>query len=137
MAELWALHDCLLHAWNAGFRCVEMETDNKEVAVIILRSSSRLNNSASSLVLSIHELLQWDWDVKLLHISRDRNVVADRMAALGHSLTRDGLMFVVPPATVALMVEEEQAHWDGAGDRERGFPLQSSSLFFLSPPISF
>ncbi|KAK8643695.1 hypothetical protein V6N13_012978 [Hibiscus sabdariffa] len=39
------------------------------------------------------------------------------MAALGHSLTRDGLMFVVPPATVALMVEEEQAHWDGAGDR--------------------
>ncbi|KAK8565474.1 hypothetical protein V6N12_059036 [Hibiscus sabdariffa] len=42
MAELWAAHDILLVAWDLGFRQVQMETDNLEVARILQGSSDAL-----------------------------------------------------------------------------------------------
>ncbi|KAK8607504.1 hypothetical protein V6N13_053237 [Hibiscus sabdariffa] len=48
---------------------------------------------------------------------KDRNVVADKLAALGHSLTRARSMFAIPPGSVAVMVEEEQACWEEPGDQ--------------------
>ncbi|KAK8990653.1 hypothetical protein V6N11_028619 [Hibiscus sabdariffa] len=97
-------------AMDSCFRRVEMKIDNKEVAAIAARSSLTLDDSV--LVLSLRELLQMDWDVKVLHIPLDSNVVTDKVAALRHSLFREGLVFVVSLDPVAATVEVEQAQWN-------------------------
>ncbi|KAK8643792.1 hypothetical protein V6N13_013070 [Hibiscus sabdariffa] len=54
IADLWAVYDELRHTWESGFRRVELETDNREVASICDGSSSTLARSA--LVSPIHGL---------------------------------------------------------------------------------
>ncbi|KAL4363702.1 hypothetical protein GQ457_04G007140 [Hibiscus cannabinus] len=56
LAELWAVCDGLRYAWEASFRQIVLETDNKEVASICNDLSSTFNRSA--LVLMIHDLLR-------------------------------------------------------------------------------
>ncbi|KAL4386567.1 hypothetical protein GQ457_09G022170 [Hibiscus cannabinus] len=51
LAELWAIHDGLLHAWSRGFRRIEIESDNLEVVRIVTSISTALGDSG--LVLSI------------------------------------------------------------------------------------
>ncbi|KAK9012817.1 hypothetical protein V6N11_040850 [Hibiscus sabdariffa] len=53
--------DGLRHAWEVGFRSIELETDNKEVASICNGSSSTLTRSV--LVSMIYKLQQRSWEV--------------------------------------------------------------------------
>ncbi|KAK8526374.1 hypothetical protein V6N12_020846 [Hibiscus sabdariffa] len=53
--ELWAVCDGLRHVWEAGFMCIELKIDNKEVTSICNGSSSTF--ARSSLVSTIHDLL--------------------------------------------------------------------------------
>ncbi|KAK8680513.1 hypothetical protein V6N13_109456 [Hibiscus sabdariffa] len=50
------------------------------------------------------------------HVPRHQNNIADRLAALGRSSSRNGLSLSSPPADLSLLVEEEE-------DRSTGEPV--------------
>ncbi|KAL4377614.1 hypothetical protein GQ457_02G023990 [Hibiscus cannabinus] len=106
MAELWAMYDGLRHAWEAGFRNIEFESDNKEVVHICNGTSSTFKDSI--LVVHIVELLQRDWRIHVKHVSRSCNTVADLLAKLGQQGSMQGCRFATPPAAIASVVAEEQ-----------------------------
>ncbi|KAK8973658.1 hypothetical protein V6N11_044630 [Hibiscus sabdariffa] len=63
-----------------GFRQVQLETDNLDVARILQGSSDAL--VGCSLVDAILMILARQWTVFVRHITRDQNLVADRVVAL-------------------------------------------------------
>ncbi|KAA3465251.1 LINE-type retrotransposon LIb DNA [Gossypium australe] len=79
-AEVWSIHDGILLLLNKGYRRALIQTDNLEVVqalndmdmeepeITMLRRTKRIMNSEG----------QW----RIIHIPRDRNLVADRVAKL-------------------------------------------------------
>ncbi|KAK8523532.1 hypothetical protein V6N12_048050 [Hibiscus sabdariffa] len=110
VAELWAISDGLQHAWDGGFRHVELETDSAEAANICNGLSTALQHSI--LVLAIHELLQRSWQVRIRHVSRSGNAVDDKLARLGQQYMLQGSYFAAPPVEVVSLVGEEQQRWE-------------------------
>ncbi|KAL4296103.1 hypothetical protein GQ457_12G019320 [Hibiscus cannabinus] len=105
LAELWAIRDGFRHAWELGFRKIVLETDNKETANICNGSSKTL--AGSILVSAIHELRRRSWEVRVIHVSRERNEVADRLASLGREQTLEGEVLAAPPSALVDMVDLE------------------------------
>ncbi|KAK8552637.1 hypothetical protein V6N13_121024 [Hibiscus sabdariffa] len=81
LAELWAMHDGLLLAWDLGF---------------------------CALVGAIICLLHRDWNVEVRHIARVSNDVTDKLAKQGRELGMESMLFVAAPVVVAGLVEIEQ-----------------------------
>ncbi|KAL4291469.1 hypothetical protein GQ457_14G003410 [Hibiscus cannabinus] len=106
LAELWAIHDGLLLAWDLGFRFVELESDCLEAVRVICSRSDVLSTSA--LVGAIVRLIGREWTVEVRHITRDSNGVADKLAKRGRELGMDSTIFVAAPAVVAGLVEAEK-----------------------------
>ncbi|KAK8994649.1 hypothetical protein V6N11_045724 [Hibiscus sabdariffa] len=86
----------LRHVWRLGFRKVEVETNNMEVARILNRSSNAFSENA--MVLSIGAVFTLDWEIVARHIPRTANGVADRLAKLSRGLTDEEFQFTEPPA---------------------------------------
>ncbi|KAL4312018.1 hypothetical protein GQ457_01G052780 [Hibiscus cannabinus] len=95
MAELWAIHDALSHAWSLGFRCMELETNNLEASRIMTGVSGALVDN--SLVIVIRNLLSFNWGVKVRHIGRSANGVADSLARLYRGTPIGIVTFAEPP----------------------------------------
>ncbi|KAK8486596.1 hypothetical protein V6N11_068290 [Hibiscus sabdariffa] len=105
-AELWALHDCLSKAWSLNFRRLVIETDCMEVIRILKHSSNtRIGNN---LIELIRNWTRKEWQLVIRHVSRNLNHVANRVAALGHASSREGLSLTSPPVELTLLVEEEK-----------------------------
>ncbi|KAK8483501.1 hypothetical protein V6N11_065382 [Hibiscus sabdariffa] len=82
LAELWAVLDGLRHAWAVNYRRVELETDNKE-----------------------------DWVVVVKYAPRECNGVADSLAALGRDSGWQGSTFSVPPGAIVHRLDVERQQW--------------------------
>ncbi|KAK9042917.1 hypothetical protein V6N11_071270 [Hibiscus sabdariffa] len=95
----------LRHVWRLGFRKIEVETNNVEVARILDRTSNVFSKNA--MALSIGALLTLDWDIVTRHIHRTANGVADRLAKLSRGLTGEEFQFTEPPAEVAAAMLED------------------------------
>ncbi|KAL4379685.1 hypothetical protein GQ457_02G008190 [Hibiscus cannabinus] len=80
MAELWATHDGLLHAWRLGYRKVELEFDCRQVVDILKCDSLDLIDSA--VVTLVHKLLRRQWEVRIRHVRCEANSVTDKLAKL-------------------------------------------------------
>ncbi|KAK8579107.1 hypothetical protein V6N12_069439 [Hibiscus sabdariffa] len=52
-----------------------------------------------------------DWVVNVSHINKERNGVADSLVATGMDHGMNGSVFVVPPESLVVPVEEERHHW--------------------------
>ncbi|KAL4325308.1 hypothetical protein GQ457_11G022240 [Hibiscus cannabinus] len=74
-AELWTAFDSPLFAWQRGFRKVILELDNMQVVLILSGESSALGDNL--LVVQIKELFVRQWDIRVRHIVREANKVAD------------------------------------------------------------
>ncbi|KAK8485285.1 hypothetical protein V6N11_038057 [Hibiscus sabdariffa] len=103
--ELWATHDILNHAWQLGYRKIELETDNLEVVKIITRSSNILANTL--LVDDILELISRPCNENIQHIHRCKNVVADKLAALSWGKPMGEMVFDSPPLEVLNEVQQD------------------------------
>ncbi|KAK9004304.1 hypothetical protein V6N11_002106 [Hibiscus sabdariffa] len=95
----------LRHVWRLGFRKIEVETDNVEVARILDRTSNVFSENA--MALSIRALLTLDWDIVTRHIPRTANGVADRLTKLSRDLTGEEFQFTEPPTEVAAAMLED------------------------------
>ncbi|KAK8565837.1 hypothetical protein V6N12_059386 [Hibiscus sabdariffa] len=103
--ELWAILVGLRHVWRLGFRKVEVETNNVEVARILNHTSNVFSENAMG--LSIGALLTLDWEIVTRHIPRTANGVADRLAKLSRGLTGEEFQFIEPPAEAAAAMLED------------------------------
>ncbi|KAK9027744.1 hypothetical protein V6N11_067567 [Hibiscus sabdariffa] len=96
----------LAQAWSLDFRRVVIGTECLEVIRIHKHSSHAL--LGNNLVDSILNWTQKEWKLVFRHVPRHRNIIADSLASLGWSSSRDGLSLLSPLADLSLLVEEEK-----------------------------
>ncbi|CAN0872407.1 Putative ribonuclease H protein At1g65750 [Linum grandiflorum] len=85
-AELRVIVDGLHLAWNGGACKVTVQTDSL-AATILAEQQENTDYQHAQLMIQIQELLQQDWEVKIVHIFREGNFLADHLAGRGHSLS--------------------------------------------------
>ncbi|KAF7813327.1 kunitz-type trypsin inhibitor-like 2 protein [Senna tora] len=84
-AELWGIYFGLEIAWNENFRCVDVETDSV-LALQLVSDAPLSGHPLHQIIAKIQELMRRSWDIRIRHVDRDRNSVADCLAKFAHSL---------------------------------------------------
>lgn len=79
LAELWGEYYELFIAWDRGIRRVEVEVDSESV-VGFLKTWIQDSNPLSFLVRLCYGFISRDWTVKISHIYREANHLADGLA---------------------------------------------------------
>lgn len=95
-AEVEALKLGLILMWDVNMRSAVCEVDCIELVQALVDERYQFHAMASDL-LDIRLLLDRDWDVELMHISRDANEVADYLAGLGSGLQCTYTCLEAPP----------------------------------------
>ncbi|CAN0855504.1 Putative ribonuclease H protein At1g65750 [Linum grandiflorum] len=67
------------------YRIVRVQLDSR-AAIQLLLADGEITHQHSSEIASLRELLDRNWLIKVEHIYREDNRVADYLAGLGHSL---------------------------------------------------
>ncbi|CAA7022190.1 unnamed protein product [Microthlaspi erraticum] len=86
LAELWGVYYGLVIAWERRSQRVELEVDS-EVVVGFLKSGISEVNPLSFLVCLCHGLISRDWIVRISHVYREANRLADGLANYASSLS--------------------------------------------------
>ncbi|KAL9278245.1 putative ribonuclease H domain-containing protein [Arabidopsis thaliana] len=76
MAELWGVYYGLVIAWERGFRRVELEVDSKLVMGFLQTGVTGMH-PLSFLVRLCHGFISRDWLVRVTHVYREANRLAD------------------------------------------------------------
>ncbi|EEF32082.1 nuclease, putative [Ricinus communis] len=110
VAELFGILNGLNIAWNAGFRNIILETDNKTSVDKIYGDSDtkRMGDLEDLLITSIKEMLTKEWNIKLQHQYREGNRVADALAnfAVDFSPGQIVALHYPPESTISLLMED-------------------------------
>ena len=85
MAELWGVYYGLVVAWEKGIRRLEVETDSK-VVVEFLTTGIGDTHPLFFPVRVCHGFLSRNWLVRIVHVYREANCLADGLANLAFSL---------------------------------------------------
>ncbi|CAI0558204.1 unnamed protein product [Linum tenue] len=83
-AELEGIVQGMRLAWEQGYRKVMVQTDS-QIAIYLIREAAD-RHPHFLLVQEARRLLACDWQVQLIHVFREGNVVVDYLALVGHSL---------------------------------------------------
>ncbi|CAN1179440.1 Putative ribonuclease H protein At1g65750 [Linum perenne] len=83
-AELRGAVSGLQLAWYRGFRKVQLQI-NSQCAVLLLQSDDRADHIHATTIQRAQELLRRDLEVRIKHVFRASNYVADHIANRGHS----------------------------------------------------
>jgi len=106
MAELWGVYYGLVIAWERGFRRVELEVDSKLV-VGFLQTGVTEMHPLSFLVRLCHGFISRDWLVRVTHVYREANRLADGLANYAFSLDFGFLSLdVCPESVLSIMFED-------------------------------
>ncbi|CAA7030918.1 unnamed protein product [Microthlaspi erraticum] len=85
LAELWGVYYGLCIAWDSKAQRVELEVDS-EMVVGFLRTGIEEVHPLSFLVRLCHGFLSRDWIVRVSHVYREANRLADGLANYAFSL---------------------------------------------------
>ncbi|KAK8548099.1 hypothetical protein V6N12_061021 [Hibiscus sabdariffa] len=104
-SELWGLFEGLLSAWSLHIRYLLVETNSLEAYRIITEPSAACGGS--TLVPYILELISRPWEVRLSHVRRNENALADHMAKM--ALASDFIVhkYLDLPLDCLGLIEEE------------------------------
>ncbi|KAJ1402257.1 Ribonuclease H-like superfamily [Sesbania bispinosa] len=90
-----------------GITFLICETDSLEVV-------ENLNNYVESplhphkdILSHIKELLRKDWQVSIVHVFREANMVADKLSRLGDSSSPQTLLWRSPPPSVKVLIDQD------------------------------
>lgn len=81
-AELYAICQGLITAWDLGYRNVLVETDSLE-AVHLIEEANSEHDAYGSLLADIRFLMQRNWSLNLIHSRREDSACADILSKLG------------------------------------------------------
>ncbi|CAA7018347.1 unnamed protein product [Microthlaspi erraticum] len=108
MAELWGVYYGLCFAWEQRITRLEVEVDSLMV-VGFLKTGIEDSHPLSFLVRLCHGFLSKDWEVRVTHVYREANRLADGLANYAFSLPFGLHSFdVVPPDLLSVLVEDER-----------------------------
>ncbi|KAK8577708.1 hypothetical protein V6N13_027975 [Hibiscus sabdariffa] len=93
-AELWGILEGLNHAWHLDYRKFEVELDSLFTVRILHEKVSV--EAHYNLLSHIFEALRRGWEVRLSHIFREANAIADELAKMETSV--EGCIFCSLPA---------------------------------------
>ncbi|KAJ1396831.1 Ribonuclease H-like superfamily [Sesbania bispinosa] len=82
LAELLDLKIGLNQAWEANFQRIICESDSLEAIQLLENHIGVVTRVVSCLKLEVSELLSRNWEVRLLHVPHDANMVANYLAKL-------------------------------------------------------
>ncbi|CAA7028167.1 unnamed protein product [Microthlaspi erraticum] len=85
LAELWGVYYGLLIAWEKHIPRLEVEIDS-ELVVGFLKTGINDSHPLSFLVRLCHGLIEKDWLVRISHVYREANCLADGLANYAFSL---------------------------------------------------
>ncbi|KAG7556791.1 Ribonuclease H domain [Arabidopsis suecica] len=106
LAELWGVYYGLVIAWERGFRRVELEVDS-ELVVGFLQAGISDTHLLSFLVRLCHGFISRDWLVRVSHVYREANRLADGLANYVFSLDLGFLSLdSCPECVVSIMLED-------------------------------
>ena len=84
LAELWGVYYGLVIAWEKGISRLEVEVDSKMVVEFLTMGIGE-THPLSFLVRLCHGFLTRDWLVRILHVYREANHLADGLTHLAFS----------------------------------------------------
>lgn len=84
MAEFWGIFTALSMCWDMSFRYLWIESDSM-VAVSLVNNGCQENHPYAPIIFAIKELMRRSWVVRLTHVLREGNRLADSLANLAHS----------------------------------------------------
>ncbi|KAJ1390584.1 Ribonuclease H-like superfamily [Sesbania bispinosa] len=87
-------------AWGKGLRKVICEFDSIEVVHFLHLDVILESIPFKDLLLEIRNLMQKNWDIQLVHVLREANSVADRLAKGAVAMADDYTFWDSPPADV-------------------------------------
>ncbi|MBA0645232.1 hypothetical protein Goklo_013354, partial [Gossypium klotzschianum] len=103
--EARAILEGLKLAWMRGFRQVEVESDNA-LLIDSIRNGFAANSNTVEVQL-IHEWCNRDWQVKLRHVLRESNKVADCLEKMAGGRMNQLVVLVDPSSHVRKLLEED------------------------------
>ncbi|KAG7573124.1 Ribonuclease H domain [Arabidopsis suecica] len=106
LAELWGAYYGLLIAWDKGFRRVELDLDS-ELVVGFLKSEMSNAHPLAFLVRLCHGFFTRDWLVRINHVYREANRLADGLANYAFTLPLDLHLFETCLEAVHLILLED------------------------------
>ncbi|KAG7537137.1 Zinc finger CCHC-type superfamily [Arabidopsis suecica] len=106
LAELWGAYCGLVIAWEKGFRRVELELDS-ELVVGFLQAGISEVHPLAFLVPLCQDFLSRDWVVRVTHVYREANRLADGLANYAFSLQFGFHSFDYCPDMVYLTMLED------------------------------
>ncbi|KAJ8749887.1 hypothetical protein K2173_013802 [Erythroxylum novogranatense] len=105
-AELWGLLDGLQIAWSLGTNKVEVESDN--MSVIQWLNNHNQESMDNALICSIRELMSRSWHVKLHHVFREGNAIADAMARIRPEVSLGMMVFQQPSEVIVPTLNDDR-----------------------------
>ena len=106
LAELWGVYYGFVIAWENGIRRLEVEVDSATV-VGFLKTGIHDAHPLSFLVRLCYGFISRDWLVKISHVYREANCLADGLANYAFSLSFGVHYFELVPEHVASILLED------------------------------
>ncbi|EEF31796.1 nuclease, putative [Ricinus communis] len=110
VAELCSILNGLKIAWDAGFKNIILETDNKISVDTIYGDfdTKCIGDLEDLLITSIKEMLAMAWNVKLQHQYREGNQVAEALANFAVDFPPGKMVMLdyPPESTINLLIED-------------------------------
>ncbi|KAF7843717.1 pentatricopeptide repeat-containing protein [Senna tora] len=94
--EIWGMYFGLVTAWEKGYKKIIVESDNCFM-LRLFQTEEEVWHPLRRLILRIRELTKLDWQIKMVHIFRDGNRLADRLANYAFELPLGLNLFNSPP----------------------------------------
>ncbi|KAL9293886.1 putative ribonuclease H domain, reverse transcriptase zinc-binding domain-containing protein [Arabidopsis thaliana] len=108
LAELWGVYYGLYMAWERKLTRIELEVDS-EVVVGFLKAGIGAAHPLSFLVRMCHGFLVRDWIVRISHVYREANRLADGLANYAFSLPLGFHVFDVLPSSLVSVFREDES----------------------------
>ncbi|CAA7016120.1 unnamed protein product [Microthlaspi erraticum] len=106
LAELWGVYYGLVIAWEKRIMKLEVEVDS-ELVVGFLKTGIGPSHPLSFLVRLCHGSLKRDWEVRISHVYRETNRLADGLANYAFTLALGFHPFHVPPADLDSILQDD------------------------------
>lgn len=106
LAELWGVYYGLYIAWEQRVTRLELEVDS-QVVVGLLQTGISDSHPLSFLVRLCHGFLSRDWIVRISHMYREANYLADGLANYAFSLPLGFHALLVLPSDVESLLNDD------------------------------
>ncbi|CAA7059778.1 unnamed protein product [Microthlaspi erraticum] len=106
LAELWGVYYGLCIAWDRKILKLEVEVDS-ELVVGFLTTGIGDSHPLSFLVHLCHGFIKRDWEVRISHVYREANRLADGLANYAFNLALGFHSFVAAPLVVTSLLQDD------------------------------